>query len=118
MNALIERFAHLLGERYHDRLEEDPELISDGMLLHFDTGLTMEVIVVSPGECAYKWLWSEPEWAMETNIRGMDLASFCEQNGTSVSSIGGNLSEPTRATWQELLAVLDALFRPSALPHR
>lgn len=114
MSALIERFAQLLGDRYHDRLEEDPEMISDGMLLHFDTGLTMEVVVVSPGECTYKWQWSEPEWAMETNIRGMDLTSFAEANGTSVSSIGGSLSEPTRATWQELVGVLDALFRTSA----
>lgn len=113
MSQISERFAQLLGERYHARLETEPELTPEGMLLHFDTGLTLEVLPADEGTCTYHWRWSEPEWSMQTDIRGLDMRSFCEQNGRGVSSVGGNLSEPTRATWSELLSVLDALFRPS-----
>ena len=117
MTQISERFAHLLGERYQQRLESEPELTEEGLLLHFDTGLSLEVVPVGEGTCAYHWRWSEPEWAMETDIRGMDMASFCEQNGRGISSVGGDLSEPTQATWSELLAVLDALFRPTSAPR-
>lgn len=112
MGTIIDRFAMLLGDRYRHRLEAEPEVSPEGLLLHFDTGLTLEVKASSQGECAYAWRWSEPDWAMETDIRGLDLASFCAQNGHSVSSLGGNLSEPTLSSWPDLLAVLDALFRP------
>ena len=114
MSQISERFAQLLGERYRPRLDAEPELTPEGLFLHFDTGLTLEIHPGTEGTCTYHWLWSEPEWSMQTDIRGLDLKSFCEQNGRGVSSIGGNLSEPTRASWSELLSVLDALFRPPA----
>ena len=114
MSHVTDRFAQLLGERYQSRLDADPELTPEGLLLHFDTGLCLDVQAEGEGQCAFHWRWSEPEWSMQTDIRGMDMASFCEQNGKGVSSVGGNLSEPTRASWSELIAVLDALFRPSA----
>ena len=114
MSHISERFAQLLGDRYRQRLESAPELTPEGLLLHFDTGLSLDVQPANEGSCFYHWRWSEPEWSMETDIRGLDMTSFCDQNGMGMSSVGGNLSEPAKATWSELLAVLDALFRPAA----
>ena len=112
MTEKKQRIGELIQQRYQHRVEGDPELEGDTLLVRFDSGLTLELQPASEGDFTFSWAWSSPDWGLETNNLGWEytLHQDGEFDGTT-SEVRGRITAPTRANWPALRDVLDAMFK-------
>lgn len=108
------KLGELIRQRYQHRMEGDPELEGETLLVRFDSGLTLEVEPADESDFTFSWAWSSPDWGLETNNLGWQytLNQDGDYDGTS-SEVRGRITEPTRANWPALRDVLDAMFKDS-----
>ena len=78
MSDIQQQLGDLIRERYSRRMEGEPEIAGDTLLVRFDSGLTLELQPASEGDLTYSWAWSSPDWGLETDILGWDYALYRE----------------------------------------
>jgi hypothetical protein len=107
-----EQIGELILGRYRHRMEGEPEIAGDSLLVRFDSGLTLELQPASEADFTYSWAWSAPDWDLETNAMGFDYAFFREDGAPErETEVRGRITQPTNASWPSLRDVLDAMFQ-------
>lgn len=107
-----QRLGALIRERFQHRMEGEPVMAGDTLLVRFDSGLTLEVEPAGDVDLSYSWSWSSPDWGLETDFAGWNYTLYKEDiQPEEPPDIRARITQPTKASWPELLAVLDAMFK-------
>jgi hypothetical protein len=112
MSDIKQKLGDLIRERYLSRMEGEPEIAGDTLLVRFDSGLTLELQPAADSDFTYSWAWSAPDWGLETDIMGWDYALYREgePQEEQETAVRGRITQPANANWPDLRAVLDAMF--------
>jgi len=112
MTKMQQQLGELIRERYRNRVEGEPEIAGDSLLVRFDSGLTLELQPASDADFTYSWAWSAPDWGLETDVMGWDYALYREGGSAEPENeVRGRITKPASASWPALRDVLDAMFQ-------
>jgi hypothetical protein len=108
---LVDAIVHHCGER----LAQPPQLTQDALTLEFDSGMLMQLRFASAEEYSIHWRFGDRELRIDTAPLHPQLASFPNHLHDADGVVRADtLTQPGRAPWENLRAVLDSLLGDAA----
>lgn len=96
---------------FEGQLASEPQLRQDALLLHFESGLVMELQYLNNHEYSLQWLWGEAELRIDTAPLHAELATFPNHLHDADSNVfADTVTIPGLAPWINVRNLIDRLL--------